>query len=102
MTQSFSPSEQHQIDSINAIINNSLSHDTALASAYGNLSILLYVSNIDTIIPLCSKSIQIAEKALTKNPSVKVAKSLKNSISDALNNIGYAQPVCSLKPSLCV
>ncbi len=90
IAQTFSPSEQHQIDSINAIINNPLSHDTDLASAYGNLSIILYVSNIDTIIPLCSKSIRIAEKSLTKNPTAKVTKSLKNSISDALNNIGYA------------
>ncbi|MFY9307479.1 MAG: tetratricopeptide repeat protein [Bacteroidia bacterium] len=90
--QTFSPEEQKQLDSLNAIINNKTSHDTSLASAYVALSELLYVSNLDTVIPLCTKAKEIAEKALTnqkqsQDPPFNLA--LNKALAGALNNIGY-------------
>ena len=87
--QHFTEEEQIQLDSLNAIIINQASHDTSLAAAYVGLSEILYVSNPDTIIPLCEKAKYIAENALAKKPSTSVGKSLKVSLAGALNNIGY-------------
>jgi serine phosphatase RsbU (regulator of sigma subunit)/Tfp pilus assembly protein PilF len=90
--QNFSPKEQKQLDSLNAIINNKTSHDTSLASAYIALSELLYISNLDTVIPLCTKAKEIAEKALSSRPFEKskiISIALRKSLAGALNNIGY-------------
>ncbi|MES2397730.1 MAG: tetratricopeptide repeat protein [Bacteroidota bacterium] len=92
--QNFSPKEQKQLDSLNAVINNKASHDTSLVSAYVELSEILYVSNLDTVIPLCTKAKEIAEKALAKHPSQKqehstpVTLALLKALGGALNNIG--------------
>jgi serine phosphatase RsbU (regulator of sigma subunit) len=85
----FSPEEQKQIDSLNAIIVNSASHDTSLASAYVALSNIVYVSNLDTIIPLCERAISIARRSLNKYSERKIRRSLYNSIAGSLNNIGF-------------
>ncbi len=85
----FSDDEQHQIDSLTAIINDKTSHDTSLASAYVGLSEILYVSNLDTVIPLCIKAKEIAETALITRPSVMVTNSLLKTLAGALNNIGF-------------
>lgn len=93
--QNFSPKEQKQLDSLNAIINNKTSHDTSLASAYIALSDLLYVSNIDTVIPLCIKAKEIAEKALVmalqqkQRQKTPIGFALRKSLALALNKIGY-------------
>ena len=50
--QDFSKQDQNEIDRHNAIITNPNSPDTAIANSYLELSSLLYVSNIDTMIPL--------------------------------------------------
>lgn len=89
LSQNFSEKEQHQLDSLNVIITSSTSHDTSLASAYVSLSEILYVSSLDTIIPLCEKAKTIAEIALEKDPSPSVRRSLLISIANALNNLGY-------------
>jgi len=85
----FSDEQQHQIDSLNTIIASPNSHDTSLAGSYVALSEILYISNIDTLKSLCEKTSLIAEKSLLKNNSEIVKKSLKTSLSGALNNIGY-------------
>ncbi len=87
--QNFSIEEQHHIDSLNKIISNAKSHDTSLAGAYISLSEILYVSNIDTLKPLCEKAIIIAEKALEGKPNKTIKNNLLASLSAALNNIGY-------------
>jgi serine phosphatase RsbU (regulator of sigma subunit)/TPR repeat protein len=93
--QTFSSKEQKQLDSLNAIINNKASHDTSLASAYVALTHILYLSNLDTVIPLCTRAKEIAEKALAKQPFQKqghnslVTLALSKSLSGTLNNIGY-------------
>jgi serine phosphatase RsbU (regulator of sigma subunit) len=89
VAQNFSAEDQHQIDSLNQVIANSNSPDTSLSGAYVALSEILYVSNIDTIIPLCEKAKIIAEKALKGNPSAQTKKSLLKNLAAALNNIGY-------------
>jgi serine phosphatase RsbU (regulator of sigma subunit) len=92
LAQNFTPEEQHQIDSLNAIINNPNSHDTSLVGAYVGLSEILYVSNLDTLLPLCTKAKKIVEQALPKYSAKHLAvKSLKKSLANALNNIGYVQ-----------
>lgn len=95
LSQNYSPEEQKQLDSINAIINNKTSHDTSLASAYVALSEILYVSNLDTMIPLCTKAKEIAEKALANHPNQKqgnnspVTLALRKALASALNKIGH-------------
>lgn len=89
LAQTFSPEEQHELDSLKAIISNHNSHDTTLAAAYLNLSGILYISNIDTMIPLCEKAKFIAENALATNPSTPVKNSLLRSLAGAISNIGY-------------
>jgi tetratricopeptide (TPR) repeat protein len=84
----FSPEEKRQIDSLTAVINNKASHDTSQAGAYVDLSDIFYVTNLDTTIYLCSKAQEIAEKALSKNPTVLVTQSLRKTLAGALNNIG--------------
>ncbi|MBL4624124.1 MAG: hypothetical protein JKY42_03150, partial [Flavobacteriales bacterium] len=85
----FSDEEQRQIDILNTIINNPESHDTSLASSYVELSGILYISNLDTVMPLCAKAQEIAEKALESRPSSPIANSLLKALAGAINNIGY-------------
>ncbi|PJA07047.1 MAG: hypothetical protein COX70_08245 [Flavobacteriales bacterium CG_4_10_14_0_2_um_filter_32_8] len=90
--QNFSVEEQHQIDTLNRIIYDIASYDTSKANAYLTLAEILYVSNLDTIIPLCEKAKNIAEKALNKLPKSdkNTRKAFLKSLTGALNNIGYA------------
>ena len=85
----FSPEEQSQIDSLNRIVNSKASHDTSLAAAYIALSDILYVSNLDTMIPLCTKAKEIAERNLAQGPPPALEKKYLSSLASALNNIGY-------------
>ena len=87
--QNFNAEEQHIIDSLNAIIINPNSHDTSLAGAYIDLSGALYVSNLDTMIPLCNKAEAIALKALKNNPTIAIKNSLLKSLSGSYNNKGF-------------
>jgi serine phosphatase RsbU (regulator of sigma subunit) len=89
LAQTFSPEQQIQIDSLNAIINNPSVHDTSLASAYVGLSDILYVSDIDTMNILCLKAKTIAEKALESESSPLVKHSLLISLANALGNMGF-------------
>lgn len=88
-SQKFTTEEQAYVDSLNAIIGNRYSHDTSLAAAYVSLSEMLAISNYDTVIPLCIKAKNIAEKNLILKNSKAVNTSLLKSLSAALNNIGF-------------
>jgi len=89
-TQNFSTEEQHQIDSLNSLINSKTVHDTAKARAYLVMSEILTVGSVDTMIPLCNKVLKLAEKGLKNKPSKAVKNSFLISIAGAYNNIGYA------------
>jgi serine phosphatase RsbU (regulator of sigma subunit) len=60
-----------------------------LAEAWLSISEILYVSNLDTLIPLCKKLKSFAEEALLKTNSKKVKKSLLKSLAGSINNLGY-------------
>lgn len=85
----FSPEEQHVIDSLNAIVTNKSSHDTSVASAYLNLSGVLYVSNLDTMIPLCNAAEKIARKGLKQPTNKAVKTSFLKTLSGVYNNKGF-------------
>ena len=88
--QDFSENIQRKIDSMNLIIVDESTSDTTLAESYLGLSGLLYVQNIDTMIPLCNKVIEIAESNLASNLSQPEKTAMLNHYSGALNNIAYA------------
>ena len=85
----FSNQEQQLIDSLNAVVADPNSSDTTVAATYLELSGILYVSNIDTMIPLCNKVIEICERNLVKNPQEIEKIQFLNSLSGALNNIAF-------------
>ena len=87
--QVFLKKVQREIDSLNVIISNVNTADTILAESYLGLSGLLYVQNIDTMIPLCNKVIEIAEKKLANSPSESEERAMLNHYSGALNNIAF-------------
>jgi PAS domain S-box-containing protein len=80
-----------KIDSLENILKTSTT-DTTLAIAYVALSEELYLSDIDTVMPLCQKAIDIIDKSIpTANSAEK--KKLLDTKSSALNNIGYTYKV---------
>ncbi|MFL2570483.1 MAG: tetratricopeptide repeat protein [Parvicellaceae bacterium] len=87
--QVFLDKVQREIDSLNVFIADESTADTTLAESYLGLSGLLYVQNIDTMIPLCNKVIEIAEKKLATNPDKFEEIAMLNHYSGALNNIAF-------------
>tara|TARA_B100001287_G_C22686102_1_gene533741 strand:- start:538 stop:4086 length:3549 start_codon:yes stop_codon:yes gene_type:complete len=87
--QSFSEKKQARLDSLNRIITDPNSTDTSLVHSYIVLSELLFSSNIDTVIPLCKKALEIGEDALERNTSTVVENELMKYIALAYNNIGF-------------
>lgn len=75
------------IDSLQYIINTTKS-DTAKVAAYVSLSEELYLSNIDTVLPLCFQAIAIADGAINTTDT-EVRKTLLLYKAKAINNIGY-------------
>ena len=67
--------DQQAIDSLTRLISEA-KHDTTLAAAFIELSNMLYVSNLDTVIPLCIKAKEIAERNLVSNPPPLLKKSI--------------------------
>ena len=59
---STSSNEQHLLDSLNIVSENSNASDTSRAMAFYAMSDILYYSNPDTVIPLCKKSIGIVSR----------------------------------------
>jgi len=89
ITAQFSTAEQKTIDSLDAILKNEGSHDTSLATAYVLLSEILYVSNLDTIVPLCTKASEIAERGLSTHPSTQIAMKFREALGRSLNSMGF-------------
>lgn len=76
-----------QIDSLqNTLLTTK--NDTTRAAVYVALSEELYLSNIDTVLPLCFLAIEIADRSFSKSTSIE-KKSFLLTKANALNNIGY-------------
>lgn len=87
----FSTQQQERIDYLNQTIKDN-PHDTLLVQAYVSLSEILYVNNIDTIIPLCAKAIEIAEKNLMDTSISQIEiKAYRRQLASALSNTGFAR-----------
>ena len=89
LPQSALNNEKHVLDSLNAIILNTNSHDTSIAATYVKLSEILAVSNLDTVSYLCNKAKQIVEKNLARKLDPKTKRSFLLILATSLNNIGY-------------
>ncbi|MES2284560.1 MAG: tetratricopeptide repeat protein [Bacteroidota bacterium] len=76
-----------KVDSLQKVLQKT-KHDTIRAAVYVALSEELYLSNIDTVLPLCLKAIQIADAGL-KGANDSEKKSFLIAKASALNNIGY-------------
>lgn len=87
--QDFNEKEQRYIDSCNAILENPASHDTSVAAVYADLSGYLYVSNMDTMIPLCELALNIAELGLQRDPNEAEKRAFYRTQVTAYNNIGF-------------
>jgi serine phosphatase RsbU (regulator of sigma subunit)/tetratricopeptide (TPR) repeat protein len=74
---------------LNRTINSLTSHDTAIADAYVELSEAIYLSNLDTMIPLCNKSIAFAEIGLKRWKAASTQRCLKKILARALHDIAY-------------
>lgn len=85
----FSDFHKMKIDSISQIINTT-TQDTSLAKAYLDLSDVMYMTNIDTVIKLCEQSINILKPHLINNSITKNERySYLRTLAGALNNIGF-------------
>ncbi|MES2140032.1 MAG: tetratricopeptide repeat protein [Bacteroidota bacterium] len=81
------PELNQKIDSLQKVLQKA-KHDTLRAAVYVALSEELYLSDIDTVLPLCFKAIAIADAGLNgANASEK--QSFLITKANALNNIGY-------------
>ena len=76
-----------KIDSLQKVLATT-TQDTMRANVYLALSEELYLSNIDTVEPLCLKAIQIVDASISKANDVE-KKALLTSKAGAINNIGY-------------
>ena len=76
-----------KIDSLQQLLQTT-KYDTTRAAVYVALSEELYLSKIDTVVPLCLSAVKIVDASIDKaNDAEK--KSLLITKSNALNNIGY-------------
>ena len=83
------PAQQKTVDSLYHEVTTS-KYDTTVASSLVSMSETMYLHNIDTIIPLCTKAIEICERNLkTKKLSKKEITSFKLTQAAAINNVGY-------------
>ena len=81
------PELKEKVDSLQKLLLKA-KHDTTRAALYVALSEELYLSDIDTVLPLCFKAIAIADAGFDlANSSEK--KSFLLTKASALNNIGY-------------
>ncbi|MGZ3933238.1 MAG: tetratricopeptide repeat protein, partial [Bacteroidia bacterium] len=75
------------VDSLTRLSKTAV-HDTTLAKIYLQLTELLYLSQPDTVIPLCEKAIALCDLRLEKANAAE-KQSFLITKSGSLNNIGY-------------
>jgi two-component sensor histidine kinase len=84
----FNDNQIEKIYSLNLIIENS-DQDSSIAKAYYDLSEILYVNNLDTLLYLCQKANTIAEINLSRNINKQEKLTFLKIKAGCLNNIGY-------------
>ena len=85
----YSKEQQRRLDSLYNEVTTS-KFDTSIASSLVAMSEIMFISNIDTLIPLCNKAVKICKKNLkNKDISRKEKESFKQTLAGAYNNIGY-------------
>ena len=82
-------SNDAEVKRLNEIVNSPHSSDTSVAKAYLSLSEVLYIENMDTLIPVCEKVIEVVNLALKKEINQIERRRLLTSLAGAYNNIGY-------------
>lgn len=87
--QDYADKEQHQIDSLNVVINDPSSHDTSLAGAYIELSEILYIHNLDTLENLSLQAINVVNRGIKEKISPPEKLNLLKLKALASNNLGY-------------
>jgi len=75
-----------QLDSLITAFNNA-THDTTKARLLVELTDVLYVSDPDTVIPLCKRALEVIDKNIAASNNEEIASFLKIKAA-ALNNIG--------------
>ncbi len=84
----FSSEQNSRLDSLNQIIKEA-KHDTLVAHAYVELTEILAMSDLDTVIFLCEKAVSIAERNLSEKAiSAKEKEKFQFILALAFNNIG--------------
>jgi serine phosphatase RsbU (regulator of sigma subunit)/tetratricopeptide (TPR) repeat protein len=87
----FSTEEQKYIDSLSVVVESNTVTDLSLAEAYINLSNILFLVDIDTVIYLCNAAVEISKRNLNKPGLDSVSKTkYELLLSSAYNNLGYA------------
>lgn len=81
-------SESHQLDSLNQLTSE-LYHDTIRADALIKISLILYISNFDTLLALSKQAEEMAKKNLTEEISSQEKKTFLRIQSEATSNIAY-------------
>ncbi len=79
---------QANTDSLNAVINNPDSKNIDVARAYVEMSDMLGIENLDSVIILCTKSNVIIEKALKKEKDATIRKELLDISAISYSNLG--------------
>ena len=91
---SFSVAQNTKSDSLLSIINNSKSADTSIVKAYNALAESYGYSNIDTVIPISLKAVEVVEKSMMSSAnSLKTNYVLLFNKTMALNNIAYVYSI---------
>tara|TARA_B100000809_G_C15140402_1_gene532957 strand:+ start:11203 stop:13221 length:2019 start_codon:yes stop_codon:yes gene_type:complete len=84
----YSEKEQHQIDSLSAVIKNS-KDDLKKVQAYADLYGILYIQNLDTVLDLTNQIIIISNKNLKQDLSKEKEFLFKKYLASAISDIGY-------------
>lgn len=84
----FSVQEEARMAELHQLIEDA-EHDSVVAAAYYDLSDILYVIKVDTILYYCGKSLEICERNLARELSEQERRSFMNIKASCLNNIGY-------------
>lgn len=82
-------SYQELVDSLNGVLKRTDIHDTARAMTYINLGSMLYQENLDTLVPVTQKGVDVAEKALQTATDQAEINSYRRTIAIATSNMGF-------------
>ncbi|MFI5204337.1 MAG: tetratricopeptide repeat protein [Flavobacteriales bacterium] len=82
-------SQQAEIDSLGKILNDKNTNDTTQTHILHRLTELLYLSNFDTIVPLATRAIKIADAFLAKKQTKFMRRTMLRHKATGVNNLGF-------------